>query len=58
MNREELKAWLDRQAPLDGNWADWFDADQIYLGETSARTGPDPVVSDQKCACEVCSAGR
>ena len=36
-------------------WMRWFDADGNYLGERSARTGPDPVKSAQACKCDQCS---
>jgi hypothetical protein len=47
-------------------WRGWYEPEfgedlkitAHYLGEVSARTGPDPVVTDQKCNCEVCNAGR
>ncbi len=34
-------------------WRHWYDGD-TYLGLRSARTGPDAVVSAQRCECEVC----
>jgi hypothetical protein len=70
----EPASWLDRKPiqatealPIDENfvamgsrnWREWYDPRTgEYLGEVSARTGPDPVVTDQKCNCEVCNAGR
>lgn len=54
--RECLAAWLDRKAPERlvgmrlvplGSWHSWFDGD-AYLGEGSARTGPDVVTADEK----------
>ena len=69
MTREELREWLDRRPPvrygaigLVGEallrhraWRDWFDGDE-YLGERSARTGPDAVDAKQRCGCEVCAS--
>lgn len=60
LSLEDLGLWLDRKSPgnLLRSWRDWFTADGEYLGEVSARTGPDKVMSDQRCNCEVCNAGR
>lgn len=49
---------MQRYAPPAGSsWRSWF-ADGAYLGEVSARTGPDAVETKQRCACEVCKDGR
>ena len=65
MTREELREWLDRRPrripSLAGayrveSWCSWFDADGNYLGERSARTGPDAVDAKQRCGCEVCAS--
>lgn len=72
MTRDELRAWLDRPLPRGfwrvgyvgpallkrRSWRDWFDSDE-YIGDRSARTGPDETVCEAKaCSCEVCSRGR
>jgi len=57
--------WLDRKPPPENDrahglvepWCDWFDDDWNYLGERSARVGPDPVGAVQACGCEVCVNG-
>lgn len=64
---DELRAWLDR-APQRRSvkflgpwprWHAWFTAaDGEYLGQRSARTGPDLTDAKQPCACDVCSKGR
>lgn len=36
------------------SWRAWFD-DGEYLGEVSARVGPDDVTCVQKCGCSQCS---
>ena len=57
MTREELRAWLDRNLLRDGaGWRFWFEVDGEgeYLGERSARTGPDPVETKQRCTCSQC----
>jgi hypothetical protein len=70
---EEMRAWLDRKPPTPSwtgisgaddtdfrrvTWRDeWFDGDE-YLGERSARVGPDDVGAAQRCGCEVCENGR
>lgn len=38
-------------------WRSWF-ADDKYLGERSARTGPDAVQSAQHCDCKQCVSGE
>lgn len=54
----DAEFWLDRKPPpptSDNVWASWFDDETgEYLGEVSARTGPDPVASEQKCLCTQC----
>jgi hypothetical protein len=67
LTREELREWLDRKPRrtpwlFDGeieapSWRSWFDGD-VYLGERSARVGPDDVGAAQRCGCEVCENGR
>lgn len=59
--REHMRDWLDRKPPswtAGGmywpKWRDWY-ADGTYLGERSARTGPDDVGASQPCRCEVCA---
>jgi hypothetical protein len=70
MTREELQAWLDRRPGrvVDEhgdwcqreNWRDWFTNDPdlagvvTYLGQRSARTGPDVVPAVQRCECRQC----
>ena len=44
-----------RSWPL--HWRAWFH-DGEYLGESSARTGPDPTDIAQRCAYDVCVGGR
>jgi hypothetical protein len=61
LNRAPPQAFLEADPPetrLPKAWTAWFSFVGEYLGEVSARTGPDPVVTDQKCNCEVCNAGR
>lgn len=50
------RSWLDRPSPKDTHWYDWFEYGD-YLGETSARTGPDNVKTDQPCNCNQCRPG-
>lgn len=59
-DREALRAWLDRAAPspsdrLRRSWRIWFDG-AVFLGVSSARTGPDKVGANQSCRCEQCCA--
>lgn len=66
MTRDELRAHLDRRPPRNPNhitWRTWFQPydggpDEAYLGQRSARTGPDRVRATQKCTCDVCANGR
>lgn len=61
LDRAALRAWLDRKPPSRAatgvprsHW--WFaNGDGDYIGERSARTGPDDVNAAQRCACEVCA---
>lgn len=63
--REHLRAWLDREPPREASpfskwWREWFVLDEYrpwrneYLGERSARVGPDDVGAVQRCGCEQC----
>lgn len=60
MTRDELRAWLDRKPPRHanywGHWFGWADGSESveYLGELSARTGPDDVGAKRRCGCEQC----
>jgi len=57
-----LRDWLDRSPPAgvrgEGTpWRRWFEGGE-YLGQRSARTGPDGVASAQKCICDQCQKSR
>lgn len=62
MTRDELRAWLDRRPQrrsvkflgLWPRWRAWFTTSGEYLGQRSARTGPDPVDAQHHCGCEQC----
>lgn len=65
MTRDELRAWLDRKplavdvgiGMLRTTWRSWFgwNGNGDYLGERSARAGPDDCGAKQRCGCEQCS---
>ena len=66
MTRDELRAHLDRRPPRNPNhitWRTWFQPydggpDEAYLGQRSARTGPDKVKAAQPCPCGVCQSAK
>jgi hypothetical protein len=43
---ESARGWFC-DCSAGGRWRAWFDGDE-YLGEVSARTGPDVVTDDEK----------
>jgi hypothetical protein len=64
-DRERLMAHLDRgltprpaMLRLPGDWCyEWWLAPMTktwFVGDASARVGPDPVGAAQRCGCEVC----
>jgi len=42
------------QRPRLRPWEAWYGPDGEYLGQRSARTGPDPVRAEQRCGCPQC----